>query len=78
MEPKSQFNDQSMEIKVVPVEKVTQGWGSEIFFLGPGSGSGSADKSDPDPAPDPTLIRNEKKKKIMKKNIYIIVSAIHQ
>ena len=48
------------------------------FFLG--SGSGSAEKSDPDPAPDPTLIRNEKKYLYisMKKNIYIIITAVHQ
>ena len=49
-----------------------------MFFLW--SGSGSAEKSDPDPAPDPTLIRDEKKYSyiLIKKNIDIIVTAVHQ
>ena len=55
---------------------LTAGMRIRNFFLG--SGSGSAEKSDPDPAP--TLIRKKKKKLyiLMKKNIYIIVTAVHQ
>ena len=57
-----------------------QGWGSEIFSTDPDPDPAQQKKSDPDPAPDLTLSRIEKKYLyiLMKKNIYIIVIAVHQ